>query len=317
MRWLNKEIQFLIRNFSIFPTKYICQKLQRNYGQVSQKANLLKLFKSKKVLSDNSRKYNINHKLFKIITQEKAYVLGLLAADGCVSKNVISLSQSHKRGLQLLKCIKKILKINNKIFFNKKTDSYRFYIVSNEIVKDLHYYNIVPRKSYKLKFPINLQSIFYNSFIRGYVDGDGSAGIYKYDKRLPHLIISFVGTKHFIKKCQYIIPTKANLRFIQNSHLCELRFTGQKAIKFGYWVWKNKNLPKYYKENIWKTFILKYSPRYIKYNRIKHEFIKYLNQNIKIFKIASILKIPQSTLYRWKKLVQKGLLTLDDTKKFV
>ena len=117
----------------------------------------------------------------KIDTKEKAYWLGFLYADGCVSKktNTISISLSSQDEYMLSNFAKElesdnaiahsIKKMNGKSF-----NISHFAIRDKQMKQDLIKWGCVPNKSYKeIELPkINNKLIWH--FIRGFMDGDGS-----------------------------------------------------------------------------------------------------------------------------------------------
>lgn len=128
----------------------------------------------------NISKYNIINDFFKIENQtsESVYILGLLAADGWVSKEdncvCIELQQKDK---QILIDINKTLKNERPIKDYTRANGYKnskLYFFSKEIKQDLSLYDIVPNKTYlKGNFVKNIKYKFFPDFIRGFFDGDG------------------------------------------------------------------------------------------------------------------------------------------------
>lgn len=129
--------------------------------------------------------YSIADNIFENIdTEEKAYWLGFLYADGYIdnSKNVISLSlkesdKSHVEkfrhfcGLDEKKLHTKTKTTNNGISVN-----YEFSFSSKKTVEDLFKCGCFNKKTFKISFPsydIISKELIYH-FIRGYIDGDGS-----------------------------------------------------------------------------------------------------------------------------------------------
>lgn len=114
----------------------------------------------------------------KINTEEKAYWLGFLYADGCVhdkpnGQKLITLVVKDKEVVE-----KFIKALNGNFEVKQYNDVYGVYLTSKIMFNDLCKLGCVPRKSLILKFPIiNLK--FISHFIRGYFDGDGSVFIYK------------------------------------------------------------------------------------------------------------------------------------------
>lgn len=128
----------------------------------------------------------------KIDTEEKAYWLGFLYADGYVAKDrfTVSISLKEEDRNHLYK-FKKFLNAPNKIGFkkvclyNKNTDEVKEYptatfsINRKKIHEDLIDKGCIPQKTFKLKFPSEetLPQNLIRHFVRGFVDGDGYIGI--------------------------------------------------------------------------------------------------------------------------------------------
>lgn len=112
-----------------------------------------------------------------IDTEEKAYWLGFIAADGCVRKDKNCLF------IELAECDKEhLVKFNNnfdnyyKIVENKREhNSAVIRIYSHKCCEDLYKYGITPAKSLTLEINFTLiPNKLQRHFIRGYFDGDGS-----------------------------------------------------------------------------------------------------------------------------------------------
>lgn len=171
------------------------------------------------------RKHFFNENYFENIdTEEKAYWLGFIAADGCVVKsggynsyrlyiNLGSVDENH-----LQKFLNSIgaydIKIQNYTstsgFSNKNgTNTSRVVLNSLKLCKDLSKYNIHERKSYDIKMPeINYKLIPH--YLRGYVDGDGSFYCH-YDENNKRYRYSFEivgGSKIFMEQVQSYLTGK-------------------------------------------------------------------------------------------------------------
>jgi hypothetical protein len=111
-----------------------------------------------------------------IDTEEKAYWLGFLYADGCVhsQENKIELGLAEKDYEHLNK-FRNFLQIKNKIAYRDSTKSYRLSFRSKKSKQDLIALGYIPCKSLLLHFPNSQQVPDYliKHFIRGYFDGDG------------------------------------------------------------------------------------------------------------------------------------------------
>ena len=125
----------------------------------------------------NQRKYNVNDSFFDIETSDMAYILGILASDGSVSKreNEIKLSFSSVDRDFLVSLREKIGGRPIKDYTTQKgfeVSSWSF--TSQHIKEKLSEYNIIPAKTFTFKFPTKLSKKYWKDFIRGYFDGDGS-----------------------------------------------------------------------------------------------------------------------------------------------
>lgn len=135
------------------------------------------------------RKHSFNEDYFKNIdTEEKAYWLGFISADGCIVKTgeynsyrlYINLSRVDENHLQ--KFLNSINAHDTKIqrytstsgFSNPNgTETSRVVLNSFKLCKNLFNYNVHERKSYDIEMPQIKQSLIPH-YLRGFIDGDGS-----------------------------------------------------------------------------------------------------------------------------------------------
>lgn len=158
-------------------------QIQKELGIDRKKLSFL-LRKDGYEITLNNRKYSLNENFFdNIDTEEKAYWLGFLYADGSVTdfgayKTDISLAEKDKDHLekyrQALESTHPI--ITRGITFNNKTYySCRLNISNKAMAEALINKGCVPKKSLILTFPTEEQvpKELRRHFIRGYFDGDG------------------------------------------------------------------------------------------------------------------------------------------------
>lgn len=187
-------------------------------------------------------KYTQDNNYFqKIDTERKAYWLGFLYADGCVTNQKSTgagralILNIHRDDSYLLEEFIKDLKSNRSIDIDGR--GYARLSVSNKrLVEDLINLGCVPRKSLILKFPTEdiVPSKLINHFIRGYMDGDGCISVYKKKyKNRKTLIntceIKFIGTYDMlygIKK--YFKSDKDVLINKYSPKSCQISFVGKK-----------------------------------------------------------------------------------------
>lgn len=137
----------------------------------------------------NNQRYEYRDDYFSIIdTEDKAYWLGFLYADGYVSEKngtvEITLQEGDVEHLNKLKnqlCPLNPITLRQVKLKDKLFNSYRLTICNKQITNDLVSQGCVQKKSLVLQFP-KLPIELERHFIRGYFDGDGSVG--KYSNKL-------------------------------------------------------------------------------------------------------------------------------------
>ena len=150
-----------------------------------------------------------------IDTEEKAYWLGFIFADGYISSDSlkgksrylleISLKASDKNHLDKFNKFMKHENANKVTIEDAKCGKVickrcRWYVANKHLWETLNSYGCTPRKSLTLKFPD--KSIFKSKdlirhFIRGYFDGDGCISYANKEHTIPSY--QMLGTKEFLK----------------------------------------------------------------------------------------------------------------------
>jgi len=236
-----------------FRNKDIAKKYDLNRCVVQEIliSNNIKL----KSLSETSRKHQlINENYFnKIDTEEKAYILGLLYADGNLNSNgfEIALMEEDKELLEKISTIfyeKIVLGYRkSKPYMKNSTHiskpQYRFNVVSNIIKNDLIKHGCMQAKTFKIRFPI-LRDDLYQHFIRGYFDGDGCLCIPT--TRPNNVTVTITSNTMFCDDlAKYIrdnvsVNMKSCLRY---GDISNTRLTGSKQVKiFMNWLYENSTI---------------------------------------------------------------------------
>lgn len=155
----------------------ICEKLKFERHMLS------KLFKEDNI-EIKQNKYIYNEKAFETIeTEEDAYWLGFMYADGNINelRMVCDLSMAEK-DVEHLEKFKNFISPNNILIkrksylssTNKEYYSYRFYITNKQITENLINNGCLWSKTYDIKFPTHISKEMMPHFIRGFFDGDGN-----------------------------------------------------------------------------------------------------------------------------------------------
>lgn len=204
------------------------------------------------------RIYNVNENFFKCInTEEKAYILGFICADGHIEKDrlVITVSVKDK---DILEKIKKSLNSNHPIKEVKRKNPYQntdrkelllleLQVNSVELVKSLFNMGLTTNKTYTLDSSIlkYVPKYLMRDFLRGYFDGDGNVffGVrytsgYKYN-------INVCGNEDFLlSSFQTYFPSKNKLYKDLYSRQCYVWKISQKdKVKdFMYYLYFNSSI---------------------------------------------------------------------------
>ena len=181
--WLNssKSISEIAKEFSI------------------DRQNFSSFLKKEGIWEDRRIQYKINRNFFKEINSpEKGYLLGFIAADGCIIKD----NKGRLKGLDIslqkldrefLISVANLLGESDRIV-KEKQKCYSLRITSSEMALDLTNLGIHSQKSLTLDLSkIKVPEIFKKDFLRGYFDGDGCFFFKKYDYG-ERSLISFTGT---------------------------------------------------------------------------------------------------------------------------
>ena len=197
--------QFIKDNYEIMETSKIAEITGLTVKQICDYARRQGL-KKQYITQEGRSKYTVDYHFFDVIdTEEKAYWLGFLYADGYVGKDGIELGLCKQDEFHLEK-FKTSLKSNTPIKYRnvKGFPQTRIFISSRYLVEKLHNLGCVQNKSLILKFPsIDIVPTYLvRHFIRGYFDGDGSISINK-EKRC--YTAGFVGTQSFLSSILEIL----------------------------------------------------------------------------------------------------------------
>jgi intein-encoded DNA endonuclease-like protein len=220
-KFTQHEIQSIINLYNTGKQQWeIAQQLNCEQTTISGilRRNGIKTRVGKKITYND-----VNISFFKEInSEESAYFLGLLYADGCVQMGcgTYTLSLKLKSDDQII--IEKFRNIMSpsspiKIFYSKY--SY-FRINQKEVCEQLETLGCVPNKSLILEFPTKVPTNLIRHFLRGYSDGDGSIYINrvknKQGKKYNNTIWKFVSTKQFCQQTAKILKEELGISCSQS-----------------------------------------------------------------------------------------------------
>ena len=211
--WTDEQVAYIINKYlnENYTLKQLGKEFNCSYPTIR---NLLNKHKIKS--RGNKQGYPRDEFYFnKIDTEEKAYWLGFLYADGCVHSNnyEISVNITDKEHIEKFKTAIKafnhnITETQDKRFQNEKT-LYQFSIKDKQLHQDLIKWGCIPQKSLLINKIPNIPRDYVSHFLRGYFDGDGSL---HYLQGTNNYRISFIGTKDFLNDIQKELQTNVSLQ---------------------------------------------------------------------------------------------------------
>lgn len=253
---------------------YCNQKITKR--QIAKKLNI-SIYVIDQILKENNvvtRQHYINEfdetYFDKIDSNNKAYLLGFLYADGCVNKNNNISIVLHEKDVEILNFFKSELKATNKISTIKRKDGnvhVRLSFCSKHMAESLIKLGCLHNKTNNLLFP-NIDEKYIWHFIRGFMDGDGCMSISKKTNLKgeirKYLTIGFVGTESMMNSLKDIFETKNRIYFHRNAF--HLQFGNEEdVLRIGEQIYKDAEL-----------FMKRKYDKYIEYL----EYIKLKNKGV-------------------------------------
>ena len=164
----------------------------------------------------NSKKFKNNSHVFDVIdTEEKAYWLGFLYADGCVMEREnlrlqLSLSAND---IEHLKLFQSFMQTDNpiRIYDGNHNNQYcRIIIIDNYLCKQLIGKGCFQNKTGKITYPSFLNESLHKHFIRGYVDGNGCITFHKVKANPNRLAFALKidSTREMLFEFNKLLPVK-------------------------------------------------------------------------------------------------------------
>ena len=219
------------------------------------------------------RKYVFDDDYFNLIdSQEKAYWLGFLYADGYILKksNIFGCGLQEKDVNHLKKFLNAININKNPLRYESTTNSYAFVLSSKILVEKLREYGFTNHKSYDdtdLVFT-QIPDMYKKFFILGLWDGDGYVSISKEGKNLTGVVSN--NETLLLSICQYVnhVFGEDFIKVTKHDGYPRIRLSTNKAYNFLLWLYDNANV---YLDRKHEIF-LKFSTGY--YNKYNYHYIR-------------------------------------------
>ena len=234
-------------------------------------------------------KYLLDETMFETINDEKsAYLLGLIIADGSISKNGCSFCIGLAEPITFMKKLANYIYINKDARFSypKKQKPHHKQLISfsvnrKKIVNDLIKLGVTNNKSLTVKLPLIYDRNLERHMIRGLFDGDGSIS-YRLIKQCSkkQFRINFACNKFIAKQLKCIIKSELDMNMsickLKNIKLCGLEGNIQLK-KFLDWLYKNATIYLPRKHKLYEELKTQHKEKDILNLNEKKEIIKYYN----------------------------------------
>lgn len=231
----NKQIFHLIKGgYSISNiAKLMNLSLSKTWRIVRSNGELNK-FRTRETIVDDDF-------LVEPLSPTECWFVGCMAGDGNVYKNHISIVSTDFDIIQKFKNLSQIGNITIRRHLKYKT-RYTWSIDNAILVERLKKFNIIPNKTFILKFADDIPNNLISHYIRGILDSDGSIG---FMNNAPY--ISFVSaSKEFLSSLLNITNdiTKSNVKLTfdkRRNGIWQLLYTRRNALSLTNWIYNDSN----------------------------------------------------------------------------
>lgn len=238
---------------------------------------------------------NIDISILKRWSQELSYTVGLFLADGYMSnydvrkRYYVGFSISDR---DIIDKIVYLFKYDGKIYeiHDKRKESYKTIyrvVFSGEYVwKFFTKLGFDNNKSHNAKIPTDIPPKFYNHFLRGIYDGDGSITV-REGKHTKYGTVDIAGNINIVRFISDLLPYFNNIRFDDVCNIYHIVFAGENAIKFLKFIYEDSTVYIDRKHSLYIDLLS--SPRkFKKWTREEINFLKisYGDSNLSVKDIA-------------------------------
>ena len=201
----------------------------------------IKDYKSRR-LPTRTNRHKLNEYFFENIdTEEKAYFLGLMFADGSVSRNQFYLKMKDE---DIIVKFKEALECDYPIIYRENPwISYCLTVSSQKLCNFLINLGCVPNKTRIIRLPV-LEKSLYRHFIRGFFDGDGCLQLQ--DKKYHCRFDLTSASKKFLEDLRPIInqhsKTNGSLNKERKYEVWHLNYNGYQVQQILDWLYKDATI---------------------------------------------------------------------------
>lgn len=224
------------------------RQIEKDYEVTRQSvAKYLEEQKIKITKGNHYRVYNHDENFFETInTEEKAYWLGFMFADGYIINQQNRYGQDQfgislaKTDIDVLYKFKKSINATNPILIYSRKNNYgqplcRLIMTSQKTVDDLINKGCKKQKSSILEPPKNVPNILIRHFIRGFFDGDGSI-TKTYNQTYNKYIygINITSTREICEWLQYLFDFGSVIKDKRREKTYYFSFGGNNQLEYFY-----------------------------------------------------------------------------------
>ncbi len=197
--------------------------------------------------------HRVDVEFFRTWSPQMAYILGFIAADGCVmrpssTRGFLEIGLSS-RDRDLLAAIRREMRVERQLVDRTTRSGHErstLAVGSIRLVDDLIELGIGPRKSASLAWPASVPREHESAFALGYFDGDGSIDVPRtnnHGHRYERLRIRLTGTYEFLESLADVawghVGWLGNLSQDRRSpNVWTLTYLGSSAEAFGAWMYE-------------------------------------------------------------------------------
>ncbi len=251
--WTPKEDAILRSDYPFKRVADVSSLLGRSTHSIQQRASTLGIRKQvcfRAQPNPANRIYQVNESFFTPLTAASSYVVGFIAADGCLQSGTTSTIHLNNTEIEVLEKINAAMSSNYPIRTATPTNpnwapQHRLIFYSHLIFKSLLEIGLTPRKSRTLQMPNISDELFFH-FLRGFFDGDGCA---QANNKGKSVLISFVSaSENFLlalsKRCSELLGIPERPLYLSKNKTGKawhLAFHGLTAFVVGDAMYKDAN----------------------------------------------------------------------------
>lgn len=184
--WTRQDLQFLEDNYIDMRYQDIAKYIDKTESAVKAKCRYMNLQKRKS--------YTVNETFFDTWSNDMAYLLGFIMADGCVSYNTKKSKYNmrlciHPRDISVINFANSLLCPDNYIYYYPNSELCQVRYTSKHMAERLISLGVIPNKT-GYENMTHVPDEWKPAWIRGMFDGDGSISIRKDGKNYSCYICS-------------------------------------------------------------------------------------------------------------------------------